>query len=882
MKRSILLLSFIICPLSFSSIVAQDVTIGFDLSQQGLRFSPTWGIDEAWISEQNVRKGINHMGKENIGIGRSCFRTNKPLINDSALASAEISKMRERNRWLNLVSDTLPVVLTADQEGGTSEYYVVNKVCDTGHWAANINSHVHWMQANTKHPVVGVSIFNEPDYWSTEEGASTTRQTQIAKLLRSGSYPHMDDVLLTGGNTLNDDKALEWYNASKDYFAWGNTHQLAGSFANFAKFYEQVARDGKVGYADEMHNVGEAMILLEYGGSVGIWWGFDSRARGEFCDISRHGERLAYGEHRTNWTAASVWRHDDGRTKAFIGSSERQAATTSYQFVSLDRDVYFDGQGPLRQFIIEVPGGKVGSYQDGQTNAERVIDITWGEDVAPTAITVGTYKLVNKGNGNVAAVSGTNVVTMKYTGTKAQQWKVSLIDPRIGGDYSFYDIRCANNGKTCMDVENFSCLDNANIIAYTPGNNPSSNQQWYLQYAGDGYYYIRNRESALYLSALSNKTNNGINVVQRTLQTDSTLHQCQLWRLLPTDVAYETEAPAAPTSLLAEAQSASIKLTWQPGDEATDMDGYMVLRALHGTNEWNTIARHVTSPYIDNTVRPDLTYSYKVKAIDLAQNMSTPSDVATVTASGTSALVAHYTLDGTLSDQTENENHAQAAVADAEYDGDCAQGSHDLYFRKNQYLQLPTNVVPANQCTIAMWVKMTSSKAGQHLFDFGYDTDHHFYLTPFNSSSRMQLAIRNGNDEQVLNTTVRLSLLRWKHVVVSMQASQAAIYIDGEKIAETDAITIDPANVTPVINYIGRSFSNSDPYLSAYVDDVRIYNYALNDDGVGQLYTEASAIAQKQADQEQKEPAIYTVDGRRLHHPRKGLNIIEGKVVMKP
>ena len=155
-RTQIGLLLLISC-LSFSPVKAQDVTIAFDLSQQeGRRFNPTWGLDQAWISEQNMRKGMNHMGKENVGIGRSCFRTNKALINDSVLDNSEVNRMKQRNRWLNLVSDTLPVILTADQEGGTDEYYVVNRSCNVSHWAANINSHVHWMQENTKHPVLGV------------------------------------------------------------------------------------------------------------------------------------------------------------------------------------------------------------------------------------------------------------------------------------------------------------------------------------------------------------------------------------------------------------------------------------------------------------------------------------------------------------------------------------------------------------------------------------------------------------------------------------------------------------------------------------------------------------------------------------------------------
>ena len=327
-----------------------DVSVPYAISAEGKRFQPTWGLDQAWPNESNLLKGINHMGKENIGIGRSA---------------------------------TLPLVFTADQEAvGPNdanpdrvppEYFVKNKSANIEHWAAMINSHVHWMQANTKHPVVGISPFNEPDYWSIEEGATPEKQWQVAKLLKE-QYPRCAEIPMVGGNTLNNDKALEWYTPGKQYYEWGNTHQLAGSFDNFAGFFQQLKKDGKVGYADEMHNVGEAMVGLEYGMTVGIWWGFDSRARGEFCDISRNGVRLAYGEHRNNWTAASVYRHDDGRVKAFVGSSERQAKTTTYQFVSTERDVYYDGYGPVHEFVMEMPGGT--GYQTGQTRTCLLLRLT--------------------------------------------------------------------------------------------------------------------------------------------------------------------------------------------------------------------------------------------------------------------------------------------------------------------------------------------------------------------------------------------------------------------------------------------------------------------------------------------------------------------------
>jgi hypothetical protein len=111
--------------------------------------------------------------------------------------------------------------------------------------------------------------------------------------------------------------------------------------------------------------------------------------RGEFVKAS-DGVRLAYAEHRKNWTAASVYRAPDGKVQAFIGGSERQAVATTFKFVSVDHDVFFDGYGPQREFTVIYPGGVTGSYQNGQVNAERVINITWGDDIQP-AIDGNTY-----------------------------------------------------------------------------------------------------------------------------------------------------------------------------------------------------------------------------------------------------------------------------------------------------------------------------------------------------------------------------------------------------------------------------------------------------------------------------------------------------------
>lgn len=816
-----------------------DVTVPFAITAEGRRFEPTWGLDLAWINEQNLRKGVNHMLKENVGIGRSSFRVLNPLKGDTALTSDQIAGLRERSNLFNtVVAPTLPLVLNCDNgyrpDGHTGSnintYYTKNKRANVAHWAAAIAAHVAWMQKNTKHPVAGVSPFNEPDYDTNELAQGTAAdERDVAKYLKQNYQDVLGEAVIAGGNTLNNDKALTWYNTGKQYYDWGNTHQLAGSFDNFARFFQQVAKDGKVGYDDEMHNTVEAMVGLEYGMTVGIWWGFDSRTRGEFCQISRHGERLAYGEHRNNWTAASVWRHDDGRVKAFIGSSERQGATTSYQFVSKDRDVYYDGYGPVRELTMEIPGGT--GYQTGQTNAECVIDVTWGEDVQPMAIADGTYQFVNKATGNVAAVSGDNIVMQKRTGSKLQQWNITRVSPRIGGDYSFYEFKSANDNKTHMNLLNFSTADGANIMAYSQNAKPDVNEQWYLEYVGDGYYHIRCRESALYLTAASGSTNNGTNIVQNKLLTADAAHNRQLWRILPADVVYDTEAPSVPGGLQATSHSASVTLTWTANDDE-DLSGYMVLRAAQGTDEWNTIARVLTTnSFTDNTCRQDVSYIYKVKAIDRSQNFSAASETIEAKPVGRPAMIARWQMEDNTQDDTDNMMDAVYYGSPKFVDGrETGQKALRLSGSASQYVQLPYEVAGSDELTVAMWVYLRSASNWQRLFDFGYDTDHYLFLSPSNGSV-MRFGIKNGGDEQTLSCQP-LPTSQWKHVAVTIGKDNTTIYVDGEPLATSQNITIRPSDIRPMLNYIGRSQFTADPFLTADIDDVCIYNFAASSDEV--------------------------------------------------
>lgn len=862
-----------------------DITVPFRWETTGVRLPMRWGLDVAWLNEQNMRKGVNFIGKENLSIARSSFQMNTQLVGDTALTDSQKKMLDERTRVINIMGTTCDIVLNSDQGDGSTTYilpwYASGHRANTARWARLIEASTAYMQQRyPKHAIVAVSPFNEPDYSGWNQGSRADFK-EIARLLKE-NYPRFKNIAITAGNTLNDDQALSWYNAVKPYATWGNTHQLAGSFDNFAAFWQQVRADGNYGYADELHNVGEAMVAANYGAQAGVWWGFDSKARGEFCRMSNHGERLGYGENRDKWTAASVYRDSTGHAEAFVGGSERQAATSTVLFLSPSRDVYFDGVGPTRAFSMTYPGGT--GYQKGQTNAERVYDIASGPDVPPVAITEGTYKIVCKATRGLVSVFGSmggndNISQIKI-GDKVKPsatslWNVAPVATTVGGDFSFFSIANAGNGKR-INVLNNATYSGANLIAYDADN--ASNEQWAVEYAGQGWFRLRNRESGMYMTLASNSTANGTNICQRALATGTAANQ-QLWRLLPADVPTEITAPDAPASLSATAQSASVRLEWAPS-HADDVAGYEVLRAESNGTDWNTIARGVkASSYTDNTAAAGVDYIYKVLAVDSSLNISEASPEASARLTGSNAMVARWSLDGSLNDQTENLMDAVAsdsvAYADGYYTGTKAvQLSGD-------FIQLPYAVGHQRSMTVALWVKWTNGgKVWTRLFDFGNGTGQYMFLTPSNGSV-MRLALKNGGDEQTLDAPV-LKSGAWHHVAVTLSDDSVAIWVDGTAVASTKAITLRPADFLPVLNYLGRSQFAADPLFEGQMADVRVYNYALSALQLQQIAGSTTAIGSVEAPQSKDAEQAYSLSGRRLKDSDKGLRVYRGrKVIVK-
>lgn len=850
-------------PTASDNMVAPAKTDGhliFSTTDEGKKLPIVWGLDTAWPSQDNMTRGVAFIGKDCLGTARASFQPSD-LVDENGELSTQ--QKRALNNRLNIIrtSGVKDIVLNCDHEALNSANYYGKPA----EWARLIEATVKYCQSKG-YNVVTVSPFNEPDYTAWGEG-SMQDFYNIAKILKSN--PLFENIRISGGNTLNCDEALRWYNGLYDYIDEGNTHQLAGSFDNYANFFKKVRADGKYASADELHNVMEAIVGVEYGMQTGIWWGYDGLARGEFCRAS-FGERLAYAEDRPHWTAAAVYRSPEGKVQAFGGTSERQANNSSYRFTVKDRDVYFDGYGPQREYVMELPGGT--GYQQGQTNAERVLNITWGEDVQPAPIN-GRYIIMNKNSKKIISVQGgatadaSNICQNSDKGKDYQQWDIYPVSNRVGGDFSYYGIACARD-KKYLDILNWGTNSGANIILY--GGGFGANEQWYFQYAGNGDYYIRSRHSNMCLEVASGSTAENANVMQASFNGQDK----QKWRLIPVGAACELDAPSAPQQLTVIPQTSSVKLTWQANTEE-DIAGYIVLRAedIDGeAHEWNTIGRKIQgTAFIDNSASANKKYIYKIKAIDMSDNISEASEAVAGTTSEEKGLIAHYEFEKTASDITANSFNGVLSGNVSFVAGQT--GERCISFDGvSEYTQIPYAVAHNDELTITTWVKWRGGSKGQHIFDFGNGTDQYMYLTP-SAGTSMQFVIKNGAEEQTLECA-RLGSYKWVHVALTIGKEETCIYVNGEKAASTSEITIKPSDLTASLCYLGRSQFSKDPMYKGYIDDFRIYNHILPADDIKNMYDEATAIDDISKESEILSTEYFTPGGMKLSEPQKGINII--------
>ena len=99
--------------------------------------------------------------------------------------------------------------------------------------------------------------------------------------------------------------------------------------------------------------------------------------------------------------------------------------------------------------------------------------------------------------------------------------------------------------------------------------------------------------------------------------------------------SFDTLPPAAPQNLAASSGNRQVDLFWDPNSEP-DMLYYVVYRNLNSgftpsSSDSIGVVTFTDTTYTDNSVFNDITYYYKVTAVDSSYNYSDPSNQASAT-----------------------------------------------------------------------------------------------------------------------------------------------------------------------------------------------------------------------------------------------------------
>lgn len=207
--------------------------------------------------------------------------------------------------------------------------------------------------------------------------------------------------------------------------------------------------------------------------------------------------------------------------------------------------------------------------------------------------------------------------------------------------------------------------------------------------------------------------------------------------------------------------------------------------------------------------------------------------------------IAYYKLDenngSNIFDSSGNNNHGIFGVGDSSPSWTDGKIKKSVFFGGGDYIDISnTNFqnkfTQANDFTISSWIKINTLGSNNPIVGQQSNSYMNFFI---NSSSRLCLSLDDGS--VCSNQSVETN--SWQHVVVTYKGTdssqQVYLYLNGNLIGSG----IEPDDASPSTSqlYIGyeNRFFNS---FNGSIDEIKIYNSALNQNEILQDYNQGSAI----------------------------------------
>lgn len=192
--------------------------------------------------------------------------------------------------------------------------------------------------------------------------------------------------------------------------------------------------------------------------------------------------------------------------------------------------------------------------------------------------------------------------------------------------------------------------------------------------------------------------------------------------------------------------------------------------------------------------------------------------------------VLRYTFDGSNALADQNGNSAPLTLkggASITEDGNVKKGL--LLDGVDGYALLPKNIL-SDSMTITAWVKLNKLTTWGRVFDFGTDSNNNFFFAPY-SGGAARVEMKSPKSTDTMDCAQEMVKGDWVHYAVTVAGGTVSYYRNGRLINSKSGVQ-SLSNIKDELNYIGKSHYDGDAYLSAVIDDFRVYDTALDRDEI--------------------------------------------------
>ena len=320
------------------------------------------------------------------------------------------------------------------------------------------------------------------------------------------------------------------------------------------------------------------------------------------------------------------------------------------------------------------------------------------------------------------------------------------------------------------------------------------------------------------------------------------------------DQTPDTQAPSAPTNLVAQVGSNSVQLSWTASTDNRGVVGYII-------SQDGRVIDTVLSPILTKFVSglAVLTsYTFEVVAYDAAKNKSAKAERTVTTSAalntGEPGLVAHYPFDDNANDATPYLNHGTIGGNPTFITRAGATGKA-IRFDGNRDSVLVKNAVQllSDFATVSFWIRVDSTNladAEAYVIDFGHWDQrwkislptHRRIVWTTNSKNTLSNNFITDMDSGDGNDLVKGV---WWHVTMVHDGVNNFVYVNGvetKKVPNTGKLnsTARPLN-------FGSNPIEGGQYFFGALDNVKIYNKALTAAEINKLFKTGTTPTEEQA-----------------------------------